>query len=87
MDMTRHRPRAHRGAGDGGANGKALRTQYATHHPHQRGLAAEQMGAAGDIEKQAVRGIQRYQRREAVAPVGDVIQRLGVGRLIGIEHP
>ena len=53
---------------------------------HQRGLAAEQMGAAGDVEKQAVRRIQRHQRREAVAPVGDGVQRRGVGGFIGIEH-
>ena len=33
-----------------------------------------------------MRGIQRHQRRKAVAPVGDVIQRLGVGRRIGVEH-
>jgi len=34
-----------------------------------------------------VRRIERHQRREAVAPVGDVIQRVGVGSLVGIEHP
>ena len=44
------------------------------------------MGAAGDVEKQAMRGIERHQRREAVAPVGDVIQRSGIGHFIGIEH-
>jgi len=85
--MTRHRPRAHGRAGDGGADGKALRGQDVAHPPHHRGLAAEQMGAAGNVQKQAVRGIQRHQRRKAVAPVGDVIQRLRIGRFIGIEHP
>ena len=44
------------------------------------------MGAAGNIEKQAMRGIQRHQRGEAVAPGGDIAQRFGVGNLIGIEH-
>ena len=34
-----------------------------------------------------MRRIQRHQRGEAVAPVGDVIEHLGVGRLVGIEHP
>ena len=53
----------------------------------QRGLAAEQMGAAGDVEKQAMRRIERHQRREAVAPVGDVVERLGVGRLVGVDGP
>ena len=33
-----------------------------------------------------MRRIERHQRREAVAPVGDVIQRLSVGDLVGIEH-
>ena len=65
---------------------KPCRGQRAAHHLHQRGLAAEQMGAAGNVEKQAMRGIQRHQRGEAVAPVGDIVQRLGVGGLIGIEH-
>ena len=86
MDMTTHRPRAHRGAGDRGADGKTLHGQRVAHPPHHRGLAAEQMGAAGDVEKQAMRSIERHQRREAVAPVGDVIQRPGVGGFIGIEH-
>jgi len=31
--------------------------------------------------------IDRHQRREAVAPVGNGIQRPGVGGFIGIEHP
>jgi hypothetical protein len=34
-----------------------------------------------------MRRIERHQRREAVAPVGDVIQQFGVGGLIGVEHP
>ena len=85
-DMTRHGARADRCARNRGTDGKTLPRQRAAHHLHQRGLAAEQMGAAGNVEKQAMRGIQRHQRREAVAPGGDVAQRLGVGRRIGIEH-
>ena len=54
--------------------------------PQQRRLAAEQMGAAGDVEEQPVRRIERHQRREAVAPVGDVLQRLAVGGFIGVVH-
>ncbi len=87
MDMTGHRPRAHGGAGDGGADRKTLRGQHVAQQPHHRGLAAEQMHTAGDVEKQAVRGIERHQRREAVAPTGNGIQRVDVGGLIGIEHP
>jgi hypothetical protein len=85
MDMTRHRPRAHGSAGDGGADGKALRGQDVAHQPHHRGLATEQMDTAGDVEKQAMRGIQRHQRRETVAPRRNGVQRLGVGGFIGIE--
>jgi hypothetical protein len=33
-----------------------------------------------------MRGIQRHQRREAVAPVGDGVQRLRIRGLVGIEH-
>jgi hypothetical protein len=32
-----------------------------------------------------MRGIERHQRREAVAPVGNDIQRPGIGHFIGIE--
>ena len=87
MDMTGQRPRADGGAGDGGADRKTLRGQHVAHQPHHRGLAAEQMHAAGDVEKQAVRGIERHQRREAVAPIGDGVQRVGVGGFVGIVHP
>jgi len=43
------------------------------------------MGAAGDVEEQAVRRVERDQRREAIAPVGDIAERLGVRRLIGVK--
>jgi hypothetical protein len=33
-----------------------------------------------------MRGIERHQRREAIAPVGDIAKRLGIGDRIGIEH-
>ena len=44
------------------------------------------MRAAGDVEQDAAVAIQRHQRREAVAPVGDVAERLGIGHDIGVEH-
>ena len=87
MDMTGQRPRAHGGAGDGGTDRKTLRGQHVAHQPHHRGLAAEQMHAAGDVEKQAVRRIERHQRGKAVAPFGDGIQRVSVGGFVGIVHP
>jgi len=87
MDMAGQRPRADCGAGDGGADRKTLRSQDVAQQPHHRGLATEQMHAAGDVEKQPMRGIERHQRRETVAPTGDGIQRVSVGGLVGIEHP
>ena len=44
------------------------------------------MGATGDVEIEPVQGIERDQWREAVAPIGDVVERLGVRRRIGVEH-
>ena len=86
MGMTGQRPRAHGRAGDGGADCKTLRGQYTAQQPHHRGLAAEQMRTAGDVEKQAVRGIKRHQRGEAVAPFGQGVQRVAISGFIGIVH-
>lgn len=44
------------------------------------------MGAAADVEKQAVRRIERHQRRETIAPFGDIAQHPGIGRFIRVEH-
>ena len=33
-----------------------------------------------------MRRIERHQRRETVAPVGDIVQDFGIRDLIGIEH-
>ena len=65
---------------------KPCARQRSAHRLHQRCFAAEQMGAAGDVEKQTMRRIERDQRREAVAPVGDVVQCLEIGGRIGVEH-
>ena len=81
---ARQRPRADRGACDGRADGKTLPGQRARELSQQRRLAAEQMGAAGDVEEQPMRRIERHQRREAVAPVGDIFQRLAIGGLVGV---
>ncbi|GCC48831.1 hypothetical protein chiPu_0033187 [Chiloscyllium punctatum] len=54
------------------------------HDLQQRALAAEQVRAAGDVEEQAIGRIERDQRREAVAPVGDVVQHLQIGCGIGV---
>src|SRR5579859_6728711 len=44
------------------------------------------MGAAGDVEIEPMRRIECDQRREAVAPVGDVMKRFRIRRLIGVVH-
>ena len=41
----------------------------------QRLLAAEKMGAAGDIEKQPVTAVEGHKGRIAVAPVGDTVEQ------------
>lgn len=33
-----------------------------------------------------MRGIERHQWGEAVAPLGDGVQRVGVGGFVGVEH-
>ncbi len=65
---------------------KPCAVKHAAHQPHHRGLAAEQMHAAGDVEKQAVRGIERHQRSETVAPRRNGVQRVGIRGLVGIVH-
>ena len=49
-------------------------------------LAAEQMGAAGDVEDQPVGRIERDHRRVADAAVGDPFEPGLVGRLVAVEH-
>ena len=86
MNMPGQRPRTDRRARDRRADNKALPRQHSAQRFHQRGLATEQMGAAGDIEQQTMRRIEGHQRREAVAPVGDAVQGSCIRHLVGIEH-
>ena len=86
MDMPCHGARTDRGRGDRRTDDKTLQGQGIAQQSEQRGLAAEQMGAAGDVEKEPMRGIERHQRREAIAPVGDVVQCLSIRRFIGVVH-
>src|ERR1700744_2716986 len=44
------------------------------------------MGTASDVEKQAMRRIERHQRREAIAPVGYIVQQFGIGGFVGVEY-
>ena len=49
-------------------------------------FAAEQMRAAGDVEKQSIRRIESDQRRITVAPVGDRVQQSCIGGLVRIDY-
>ena len=51
----------------------------------QPGLVAEQMGDAGDIEHQPVGAIERHQRREARAGVGELCERLRLSLGVGLD--
>ena len=84
--MARQGAGADRGGGDRGADGKAATAQRAAYDLQQRALAAEQMGAPGDVEIEPMRRIERHQRRKAIAPVGDVFERLAIGDFVSVEH-
>jgi hypothetical protein len=66
------------GAGDGRAVGEAGCFQPAAEVGHQRVLAAIEMGAAADVEQQAVGRVAGYQRRVAQTPVGGCFEQCGV---------
>ena len=76
-------PGAAGGVGDGGAGVETLRREAGEEVAAERSFPAEQMGAAGDVEHQAVGQVEADERRVAVAPVGDVFERLPVRRLVG----
>ena len=76
-------PGAAGGVGDGGAGMETLRAKAGEEVAGERGFAAEQMGAAGDVEHQAVGEIEADERRVAVAPVGDVFEKPAVRRSVG----
>ena len=50
----------------------------------QRGLAAEQMRDAGDVEHRAIGRVERGERGEQPAPIDQGEQRLGLGGGIGV---
>ncbi len=68
-----------RGVSDGGAGGDAGRFQPPQDLLQQGRLAAEQMGAAGHVDQQALSfgqaGVHGHQRREALEPEGQGFQR------------
>ncbi|CAG4925808.1 unnamed protein product, partial [Acidocella sp. C78] len=64
------RPRRHRGAADRDPGAG----QHGSDPRAQPGLAAKQMGAAGDVEQETIRRVRRHQRREALAAQGELIE-------------
>ena len=65
--------------GDGGTRRQAEAGHARQQIVAQRGLAAEQMRAAADVEQDAVGRIDGDERRIAQAPVGDGVEQAGVG--------
>ena len=87
VGATRERARGNRRSGDRGLDLEAAPLNEAgTCHPSMALLAAEQMRAAGHIEQQTRAGIERDQRRETFAPIGDGNEQLPVGALIRLDH-
>lgn len=80
------RPGRPRCWGKAGANIETLMEEARQDVVQHGALAAEQMGAAGDVEKQAVRPVQRYQRGVAVAPVGKAFEQAPVCFRIGLDN-
>ena len=74
-------------AGDHRAGMQARAAQALRQAEPQRRLAAEQVLAAGDVEREAVRRIDHHDGRDAVAVFGDGVQQGGVGGVIDLLHP
>lgn len=49
-------------------------------------LAAEEMRDAGHVEHQSIGAVERDERREAGAGVGDPLEKLRLGRRIGLDR-
>ena len=84
--MARRRPGRPRRIGDGGAGAEAQGPDAAQQLIEQRLLAAEEMGAAGDVQPQAVPAVRRREGGIALAPVGKRGERPGVGPWIERQH-
>lgn len=71
------------GGGDGCACVQSLMEQVGKQVAEQLFLAAEQMGAAGNIEEKAIVAVKRHQWGVSVAPVGDALEKTRIGGRIG----
>ena len=83
------RERGLRRIGTGAAQAQLLAAHQSDRLARQCLLAAEQMGAAGNIQHQPVRRIERDHRREAVAEVGQPLETvlLGLGTVRHRQQP
>ena len=72
-------------AGDHDARGEPAATQGLKDGLAQRGFAAEQMRAAGDVEDQSVGRIERDPGREAVAEGGEAFEQTRTAKLAAVS--
>ncbi len=98
--VARQRMGSPGGRGDRAAGGEALVEKPREDVTKHCALAAEKIGAAGDVEDEAEiggcggkggtvglrAGIERHQRRIAIGPVGDRLQQLHVGERVLLDH-
>ncbi len=73
-------------ARDGRAERETAALHPAADRRQQRALPAEEMGAAGDVEQQALGAIERDQRGEAIAEGGEPHQQGLVGLRLGLDR-
>ena len=81
--VTGQRPGRAGRVGEGQPHGQAEAFERAPQRRHQRFLAAEETGAAGDVEEKRVGAVGHDARGEAVGPAREALQREGVGGGVG----
>ena len=84
MGEARQRPGGARRIGEAGRDRQPLARKPRLDLGDQPLLAAEQMGDAGDVEHQPVAPVERGERREARAGVGDALQQPRFGLRLGV---
>ena len=81
--FPRQRPCRHGGSGQANAHGEFLFLERGPQRIEHGPLAAEEMRGAGHIEQQHVGRFEGYERREAVAPGGDLFEQPQIRGLVG----
>src|SRR5690606_16793677 len=80
------RPGEARASSDRSAGGKPHLEEPQQYIIQQRFLTTEEMRASGNVEKQAIFPVDRHQRRIAIAPVRDSLQKSVVGPEVFFHH-